>query len=88
MDQVIIYTKDYCPYCASAKALLQDKGVSFTEIDVTYDSDLHAEMVERSGRRTVPQIFIRGVHVGGYDDLSALEAERLSSAQGAYAGHP
>lgn len=80
MNEVIIYTKDYCGYCAQAKALLQAKRVTFTEIDVTEDSALEAEMIERSGRRTVPQIFIGGVHVGGFDDLTALDAERNLSA--------
>lgn len=74
MDEVIVYTKDYCGYCAQAKALLQAKGVTFTEIDVTEDSALEAEMIERSGRRTVPQIFIRGDHIGGFDDLASLDA--------------
>ncbi len=74
MNEVIVYTKDYCGFCAQAKALLQAKGVSFTEIDVTEDFAREAEMVERSGRRTVPQIFIRGDHIGGFDDLTTLDA--------------
>lgn len=74
MDEVIVYTKDYCGYCAQAKALLQAKGVTFTEIDVTHDPALESEMIERSGRRTVPQILIHGDHVGGFDDLAALDA--------------
>ena len=74
MSEILIYTKDYCGFCAQAKALLKAKGAAFTEIDVTEDSALEAEMVERSGRRTVPQIFIRGDHVGGFDDLAALDA--------------
>jgi len=74
MNTIEIYTKDYCPYCTRARALLSAKGVSFTEIDVTHDRARQAEMTERSGRRTVPQIFIQSAHVGGYDDLSALEA--------------
>ena len=74
MDEVIAYTKDYCGYCAQAKAMLQAKGVIFTEIDVTEDSALEAEMIERSGRRTVPQVFIDGAHIGGFDDLAALDA--------------
>lgn len=60
MDQIIVYTKNYCPFCTRAKALLSAKGASFTEIDVTHDPVLQAEMMERSARRTVPQIFIRG----------------------------
>ena len=74
MAGVIIYTKDYCGYSKMAKALLQAKGVAFTEIDVTEDSTLQSEMMERSGRRTVPQVFIHGEHVGGFDDLAALDA--------------
>ena len=74
MNDVTIYTKDYCGYCAQAKTLLQAKSVAFTEIDVTHDPDLEAEMMERSGRRTVPQIFVGGEHVGGFDDLVALDA--------------
>ena len=74
MSDVTIYTKDYCGYCAQAKTLLQAKSVAFTEIDVTHDPDLQAEMMERSGRRTVPQIFVGGEHVGGFDDLAALDA--------------
>ena len=74
MNEIVIYTKDYCGYCAQAKALLQAKGAAYTEIDVTHDTDLQAEMVERSGRRTVPQIFIGDRHIGGFDDLAALDA--------------
>ena len=74
MNQVVIYTKNYCPYCARAKHLLTRKGIAFEEIDVTFDPEGQQEMIERSGRRTVPQVFIDGVHVGGSDDLA--EAER------------
>ena len=74
MTKVVLYTKDYCGFCAQAKALLNSKGAEFTEIDVTHDADLQAEMIERSGRLTVPQIFIDGRHVGGFDDLAALDA--------------
>jgi glutaredoxin 3 len=77
MQKIIIYTKDYCPYCTKAKGLLQRKGVgdSILEIDVTHDEKLQQEMITKSGgRRTVPQIFIGDTHVGGCDDLHALEA--------------
>ena len=74
MSEILIYTKDYCGFCARAKALLTAKGADFTEIDTTQDAGLQAEMVERSGRRTVPQVFIDGRHIGGYDDLAALDA--------------
>ncbi len=74
MADIEIYTKDWCPYCAKAKALLKSKGLSYKEIDVTTDHDLQQEMIERSGRRTVPQIFIDGESMGGYDDLANLNA--------------
>jgi len=74
MSDITIYTKDYCPYCARAKALLRATGADFTEIDVTHDAQLQAEMMDRSRRRTVPQVFIDGRHVGGSDDLAALNA--------------
>lgn len=74
MQNVRIYTTPICPYCARAKALLSQKGVSFEEVDVYMDAAARKEMMERSGRRTVPQIFIGDHHVGGCDDLHALEA--------------
>ncbi|MBV8940013.1 MAG: glutaredoxin 3 [Alphaproteobacteria bacterium] len=70
---ITIYTKDYCPYCARAKALLTRKGAAFEEIDITQDIALQEEMIKKSGgRRTVPQIFIGDRHIGGCDDLYAL----------------
>ncbi|UWF58706.1 glutaredoxin 3 [Brucella sp. 2716] len=75
MVDVIIYTRPGCPYCARAKALLARKGVEFNEIDASATPELRAEMQERSGRNTFPQIFIGSVHVGGCDDLYALEDE-------------
>ncbi len=76
MPPVTIYTKDYCPYCHKAKALLGKKNVRFTEYDVQNDADGFARMVSMSGgRRTVPQIFIGGRHVGGCDDLHAADAK-------------
>ena len=69
MSRVEIYTKDYCPYSKRAKQLLSGKGIKFEEFDVTHDVAGQQEMIERSGRRTVPQIFIDGVHIGGSDDL-------------------
>lgn len=75
MADVVVYTKDYCPYCTRAKTLLKRKGAEFREIDITHDENLQKEMVEKSGgRRTVPQIFINGTSVGGSDDLHALDA--------------
>ena len=74
MCTITIYTKDYCGFCARAKALLTAKDVDFTEIDVTNDRAREAEMIERSNRRTVPQIFIDDRHIGGFDYLAALDA--------------
>jgi glutaredoxin 3 len=71
---VVVYTKDYCGYCLRAKNLLRSKGVAFEEIDIGDDDERCAEMIARSGRRTVPQIFIGDRHVGGSDDLQALNA--------------
>ena len=72
--QVEIYTKWGCPYCVSAKALLDRKGVAYVEYDVTMGGEKRAEMLARSnGRTTVPQIFIDGRHIGGSDDLIALD---------------
>lgn len=73
MSKVTMYTTDHCPYCRNAKALLARKGVAATEINIETDPRLLREMMERSGRRTVPQIFIGERHVGGFDDLAALE---------------
>jgi len=73
MRPVEIYTTPYCGYCAMAKRLLDDKGVRYDEIPVDMDVKRRAEMEQRSGRRTVPQIWIGERHVGGYDDLAALE---------------
>ncbi|MGI9485398.1 MAG: glutaredoxin 3 [Geminicoccaceae bacterium] len=71
---VTLYSKSYCPYCQQAKALLKQKGVPFRDIEITDDPVLTAEMKERSGRHTVPQIFIGNFHVGGASDLFELEA--------------
>ncbi len=74
MPVVTVYSTPYCPYCIMAKQLLQKKGVSFEEIDVAANPARRAEMRERAqGRNTVPQIFIDGTHVGGCDDLYALD---------------
>ena len=73
---VQIYTTPVCPYCAMAKRLLDRKGVSYTEIDVSRDPALRQAMIQRAnGRRTVPQIFVGAVHVGGSDDLHALDRD-------------
>jgi len=74
MTSVEIYTQKYCPYCHWAKELLTRKGVDFREIDVTADRRMRDEMIQRAnGGTTVPQIFIGATHVGGCDDLYALE---------------
>lgn len=72
---VIVYSSATCPYCDRAKWLLKKKNVDFTEIRVDLDPEKRAEMLERSQRQSVPQIFIGEHHVGGCDDLYALEAE-------------
>jgi glutaredoxin 3 len=75
MPRVEIYTKFLCPYCSRAKALLESKGVNFEEIDITMGGEKREEMLARApGRTTVPQIFIGDTHVGGCDDLMALES--------------
>lgn len=75
MADVVIYTKPFCPYCARAEALLARKGVKYTEIVASMDPDKRREMIERSGRMTYPQIFIGDQHVGGCDELHALDRE-------------
>lgn len=76
MNDVILYTTRTCPYSVAAKAFLQRKGVVATEVDVQLDPQRFAEMLERSGgRRSVPQVFIGTRHVGGFDDLAALERQ-------------
>ncbi len=85
MPPITIYTKSWCPYCSAAKRLLEEKGAAFTEIDIEKKPEARAEMIQRAkGRSTVPQIFIGERHVGGCDDLYALddrgELERLLAA--------
>jgi glutaredoxin 3 len=76
MAKIEIYTKAFCPYCHRAKALLDGKHAAYEEIDLTMGGPKRAEMIERSGgRTTVPQIFIDGKHVGGSDDLAALDRQ-------------
>jgi glutaredoxin 3 len=73
-SRIQIYSTPFCGYCGSAKRLLATKGAEFTEIDVMFEPERRQEMLERSGgRRTVPQIFIDGRHIGGFDDLNALD---------------
>ncbi|MFG1487922.1 glutaredoxin 3 [Oceanospirillum sp. HFRX-1_2] len=73
MQNVVIYSKSWCPFCVQAKRLLQSKKVDFTEIDVEREPAKMQEMMKNSGRRTVPQIWVGDTHVGGCDDLFAAE---------------
>jgi glutaredoxin 3 len=83
MASITIYTKPTCPYCIAAKALLRNKGATFNEISIEGDRAAAVALVERSGRHTVPQIYIDEYHVGGFDDLNALDkAGRLDALLG------
>jgi len=87
MAKVEVYTTSYCPYCVRAKTLLKSKGVAFDEIDVSEDAALREKMIELSGgRRTVPEVFVNGRIIGGYDELRALdssgELDRILSEPG------
>jgi glutaredoxin 3 len=73
MAEVTIFTTHFCPYCVRAKRLLDHKGVPYEEIDVGSDDELRERVVAESGRRTVPQIFIAGRPIGGFEELQALE---------------
>jgi glutaredoxin 3 len=74
LAKVEVYTTQFCPYCVRAKSLLKQKGVAFEEIDVGDDPELREKMIDRAGgRRTVPEIFINGRIIGGYDELKALD---------------
>ena len=76
MAKVEIYTKAFCPYCARAMSLLGNKGAAPVEYDITYGGPQREEMIQRAnGRTTVPQVFIDGRHIGGSDDLAALDAQ-------------
>jgi glutaredoxin 3 len=75
MRRIKIYTTPICPYCVRAKALLKKKGANFEEIDVLMNRGAREEMERKSGQRTVPQIFIDETHVGGSDDLQALDSK-------------
>jgi len=74
VPRILMYRTPWCPYCSNAHALLKAKGVPFEEIDVEAQPEQREEMIRRSGRRTVPQIFIGERHIGGSDDLHALDA--------------
>lgn len=73
MSNIIIYSTAICPYCVAAKNFLKSRGASYSEVRIDTDSVARAEMMEKTRRTSVPQIFINGTHVGGYDDLVALD---------------
>lgn len=75
MAEVIIYTRDGCPYCVRAKALLDRKGAVYSEFNASQDVSARQEMITRSGRSTFPQVFVNGQHLGGCDDIHALDAQ-------------
>jgi len=76
MPEILIYTASICPYCIMAKKLLDRKGVVYTEINVDTNPGLRQEMMEKTKRRTVPQIYIGDRHIGGFDDLHALDMRK------------
>lgn len=76
MSEILIYTTNICPYCMMAKRLLDKKGVSYTEINVDAEPCLREEMMLKTNRRTVPQIYIGNYHVGGFDELYALDQQK------------
>ena len=77
MPVILIYTANLCPYCTMAKKLLDKKGASYSEINIDSKPGLRQEMMEKTKRRTVPQVYIGETHVGGFDDLYALETKNL-----------
>lgn len=79
MPSIQIYSTQQCPYCVSAKALLRSKGLSYEEVDVSTDFELLQQMVQRSGNRTVPQLFIDGNPIGGYEELTKMELVNTSA---------
>jgi len=76
MPEILLYTTNICPYCVMAKRLLDKKGAAYTEINVDTQTGLREEMMRKTKRRTVPQIYIGDLHVGGFDDLYALEQQK------------
>jgi len=74
MPPIVIYTRPFCGFCSHAIGLLREKGVEFTEIEAGFDPEKRKEMMQRSGRSTFPQIFVGDTHIGGCDDLVALDA--------------
>ena len=80
MSEILIYTADRCPYCVMAKRLLDKKQAIYTEINVDAKAGMREEMMQKTKRRTVPQIYIGDLHVGGFDDLHALEQAKKLDA--------
>ncbi len=80
MSEILIYTADRCPYCVMAKRLLDKKQATYTEINVDAKAGMREEMMQKTKRRTVPQIYIGDLHVGGFDDLYALEQAKKLDA--------
>ncbi len=80
MPEILIYTSTFCPYCVMAKRLLDKKGVRYTELNVDRQPGLREEMMRKTQRRTVPQIYIGDYHVGGFDDLYTLEQQKKLDA--------
>ncbi len=74
MPPIVIYTRPFCGFCSAAVALLREKGLAFTEIEAGFDPDKRREMMQRSGRSTFPQIFVGDIHIGGCDELMALDS--------------
>jgi glutaredoxin 3 len=86
MAKVVIYSTQFCPYCVRAKSLLKNKGVEFEEVRVDLQRDRYSEMIQLAGRSSVPQIFINDDHVGGCDDLYALERQGVLNEKLGLAG--
>ena len=80
MPEILIYTTNICPYCVMAKRLLDNKGASYTEINVDTQAGIREEMIRKTKRRTVPQIYICDLHVGGFDELYTLEQQKKLDA--------
>lgn len=83
MNHIEVYSTNQCPWCVRAKSLLQAEGLAYEEIDVSADQTRLLEMVERSGRRSVPQIFIDDVAIGGFDELSRLNLSEIKAKKSA-----
>ena len=82
---IVMYSTGWCPFCMRAKALLERQGLEYREIDVEQHPDFREEMMKRGGRRTVPQIFIGAAHVGGFDELYALDRDGKLDPLGSHA---